>query len=160
MLLFIPLDILSRLLQSNVYLTVILYTIAQLLLLVIGMILVQKQIFGENRFSQIFTIQVFTLCLILIATTKSYFFTYLFMSSFHVSVLIVLVFATVQMLRIMQPQSTVKVRMRSLLLLFALIFLTSLSDTLCVIQFVVPALVASLAWLKRERMAWRRLLQM
>jgi hypothetical protein len=142
----------------NIYLATILFGVCQLLLIIVGWVWLQRQLFGTNLLAQTILLLTLTLCLLLIATGKQIFYAYALMSVHHMSVLVVLPFATVALLRVLQPERSIRERRRFATLLFALILLTSFSESLFTIQFVLPALLATLAWGKRQAISWRYLL--
>src|SRR5215204_4618644 len=122
MLLFVPLLIIFR----EIHLSTILYGLIQLLLLVIGTVLVHRELFGKERLAQTIVLLILALCMLFIATGKQIFYPFALMSVHHTSVLVLIPFATVLMLRVLQPERTALVRRRAALLLCTLTFLTSL----------------------------------
>lgn len=148
MLLMVPIDLLT----NNTNLTVNLFAALQLLLTGAGFVLLQRELFGKARIPQSLTLLAFTLCVLLIASGEHLFYYSALMPSHHFGVLVVVPFATIAMLRALQANK------RANVLLFALTFLTSLSDFLYIIQFVLPAFFALLLWWQRLQMSWKRLL--
>jgi hypothetical protein len=140
----------------NIHLAALLFGLCQLLLIIVGLLWLQRQLFGTNLLAQTILLLTLSICLLLIATGKQIFYAYALMSVHHMSVLVVLPFATVALLRLLQPEQTT--RRRAAILLYALILLTSFSESLFIIQFVLPALLATLAWGKRQALSWRYLL--
>jgi hypothetical protein len=154
MALFIPLLALIH----KIHLAAILYGMLQLLLLIAGVLLLQRHLSGTSRWAQAITLLTLTLCMLLIATGKQIFYAYALMSVHHMGTLVVMPFATVAMLQALQPERSTPARRRAASILFALTLITSLSDTLFIIQFVLPAIFASLLWGKYQGSRWRDLL--
>ena len=158
MAIFIPLDFIA----NNSNLAVMLYAVAQLLLTLIGLLLLQRQLFGPARLPQTFMLLAFALCILLI-TTREHTFAYLpLMPSHHFGVLVVFPLATARLLRALQlahhtghPTGVhTSTRWYDLWLLLLLIVVTALSDSLFIIQFVLPAFVALLLWGKHKGITW------
>ncbi len=150
MALFIPLLVLV----PNVRVATLLFGLLQLALICGGFIWLQRQLFAGRRIAQTFMLLVLTLCLLFIANGAQVIFPYALTSVHHMSVLAVMPFATVGLLRALQPPGAPR-RGRARMLLYLLTFLTSLSETLYIIQFVLPALAALLLWGKRPALRRR-----
>lgn len=148
MLLFIPIDLIA----NNINLSIPLYGAAQWLLMGFGWVLVQRHLFGKNRCAQTLVLSALTLCVLFIATGRQIFYPYPLMSYHHFGVLVLFPFATIAIVRVLQRERVPAQQRRAALILFALTFITSLSDSLFIVQFVVPAFLVLLLW----RLLWRR----
>ncbi len=158
MALFAPLALIVR----NINITYGLYGIAQLLLAAIGMVLMQRYLFskkfGKSRLAQTFMLFALTLTILFIATGKHLFHLNALTGGYHFGVLVVIPLATLALLAVLQAKGGIARSRQDALILFVLIFATSLSDSLFTIQFVFPALVATWLWAKGRPFAWRRTL--
>lgn len=145
MLLFIPIDFLV----DNINLSSVLFGIAQLLITLIGLLWLQRELFGPSRLPQTWTLLAFTLTILLISTWKHIFHYLTIMPLHHFGVLMVMPYALVLLLRALHPGQTAGQWLRPTMLLFVLIILTTLSDFLFAIQFTAPALL--LSYLRRPK---------
>lgn len=152
MALFIPID----LVVNNVNLSSVLFGVAQLLLTLIGLLWLQREVMGPNRLAQTFTLLAFTLTLLIISSWKHLFYYFTIMPLHHFGVLVVMPYAMVFLVRALRPHQSVWQWLRPTLALLVLVTLTSVSDILFSIQFVVPALLCTRFFNRKgSRQGWR-----
>ena len=145
-------------LVPEIHLAVILYGICQLLLTIIGLWLLQRELFGNNALTQAILLLTSALSLLLIASAAQIFYPLALLSVHHMGVLVILPFALVALLGVLDLTRPVGERRRAALLLFTLTLLTAHSESLFIIHFVLPAFVAVLLWGKHTQIGWRHLL--
>lgn len=158
MLLFIPIDFVV----NNVNLSSVFFAVAQLLITLLGLLWLQRELFGTNRLPQTFTLLAFTLTLLFISTWEHIFYYLAIMPLHHFGVLMVIPYALVLLLRALHPGSTPRQWLCPTMALFILVILTALSDSLFIIQWVLPAILAVIVWQviggRYHAFAWMRVL--
>lgn len=121
MLLFIPLDLIATQLFGNIYLAIIFYGVAQLLLTVVAMLLLQRYLFGAERMAQTLTLLASTLCLLFIASWRHIFELYAFVSVHHYGVFLVIPLATLALLAALRQRQRSMTQRWAALLLYLLV---------------------------------------
>jgi hypothetical protein len=131
-------------LTDNLYVTMALFGVAQILLFLGGISLLQRAIFGASRQRHTLLLLSTTVFLLFLATGKETAFTYAILSAHHFGCLLVLPFALLLMLRVLQASTASIWSLPQFWGLLLLVGLTTFSDALFVIQFVVAALATML----------------
>ncbi len=144
-------------LTNNLYVTMALFGVAQILIFLGGLGLILRWLAGASRERYPFLLLSATLFLLCLATGQETAFVYTILSAHHFGGLMVLPFALLLMLRVLQARAGRVWVLSQFWGLLLLVGLTAFSDALFIIQFVVPALATLLLYsmaTRRSRQTW------
>jgi hypothetical protein len=134
---------------------VVLFGVAQLLLLACGLLLLQRRTFGVARLPQTLSLCALALFSLLVGSSREPALLFALISAHHFGVIVLIPFGLCLLLAALQSERPSAYRTTlALLLLFTM--LASLSEFLFMVQFVAPAVGVTLLWALLARQPMRR----